>query len=98
MSAPRCWLWPDRVIGKKESRVLREEHNALCNSHAELVKALDQLQASATWAGQMIGDIPEQSHFRQTVLEARSLVKANSYEHPKILAEDDSVSTDVLPR
>lgn len=31
------WLWPDRTIGKRESRDLREEHNALVNSHAELV-------------------------------------------------------------
>jgi hypothetical protein len=25
------WLWPDRVIGKRESRRLREEHNDLVN-------------------------------------------------------------------
>ena len=31
------WHWPDHVIGKRESRRLREEHNALANSHAELV-------------------------------------------------------------
>jgi len=33
------WLWPDHAIGIKESRQLREEHNALVNSHAELVAA-----------------------------------------------------------
>ena len=27
----KTWLWPDRVIGKRESRELREEHNALVN-------------------------------------------------------------------
>lgn len=37
------WLWPDRTIGKRESRVLREEHNALFNSHAELLAALEGL-------------------------------------------------------
>ena len=35
-----AWLWPDHVIGKRESRVLREEHNAVYNSHAELLEAL----------------------------------------------------------
>ena len=34
------WHWPDHVIGKRESRRLREEHNALANSHHELVVAL----------------------------------------------------------
>lgn len=33
------WLWPDRVIGKRESRRLREEHNRLNNSHAKLLEA-----------------------------------------------------------
>lgn len=32
------WLWPDRVIGKRESRRLRDEHNALVNRVAQLVK------------------------------------------------------------
>ena len=36
---PRCWLWPDHAIGKQESRQLREEHNAVVNSHAELLAA-----------------------------------------------------------
>lgn len=36
----RSWLWPDRAIGKRASRHLREEHNALVNSHAELLAAL----------------------------------------------------------
>ena len=35
--------WPDHNIGKRESRRIREEHNALFNSHAELVTALEQL-------------------------------------------------------
>ena len=35
------WHWPDHVIGKRESRRLREEHNTLANSHAELMKAID---------------------------------------------------------
>ena len=35
------WQWPDHVIGKRESRRLREEHNALANSHAELCRTLE---------------------------------------------------------
>lgn len=34
--------WPDHNIGKRESRRIREEHNALFNSHAELLGALEQ--------------------------------------------------------
>ncbi len=33
-AAPEPWLWPDHVISKRESRALREQHNALVNSHA----------------------------------------------------------------
>lgn len=40
MNAHTAWLWPDHAIGKSESRRLREEHNALLNSHAELLEAL----------------------------------------------------------
>lgn len=39
MSAFKAFLWPDHVIGKRESRQIREEHNALYNSHAELLAA-----------------------------------------------------------
>ena len=38
------WLWPDHIIGKRESRRLREEHNALLNSHAEMYAALHGLR------------------------------------------------------
>jgi hypothetical protein len=27
-----AWLWPDHVIGKREARRLREEHNAAVNA------------------------------------------------------------------
>ena len=39
----QCWHWPDHTIGKRESRRLREEHNQLVNSHAELLTALQTL-------------------------------------------------------
>jgi hypothetical protein len=29
---PAAWLWPDRKIGKRESRRLRDEHNATVNA------------------------------------------------------------------
>ena len=37
------WLWPDHIIYKRESRRLREEHNATVNSHADLLEALEEL-------------------------------------------------------
>ena len=40
---PRSWLWPDHVIGKRESRTLREEHNRMVNVNIELLKALETL-------------------------------------------------------
>lgn len=43
----KSWLWPDHTIGKRESRQLREEHNALVNSHAELLAALQAVTATA---------------------------------------------------
>lgn len=29
--------WPDHVIGKRESRTIRQEHNMLFNSHDDLL-------------------------------------------------------------
>lgn len=40
----QSWLWPDRTIGKRESRKLREEHNALVNLNAELMEALKRTE------------------------------------------------------
>ncbi len=40
-----AWLWPDTIISKRESRELREEHNRLVNSHADLLAALEALVA-----------------------------------------------------
>lgn len=47
MNTPKhqSWLWPDRAIGKRESRELREEHNALINSHAQLLDVLRMMPA-----------------------------------------------------
>lgn len=43
----KSWLWPDRTIGKRESRELREEHNALVNRVASLEAAVKQAEAYA---------------------------------------------------
>lgn len=40
------WLWPDRVICKRESRELRDEHNNLVNIKNKLVEALQSLLGS----------------------------------------------------
>lgn len=44
-SVAKAWLWPDRHIGKRESRKLREEHNALYNEHARLIAALEEIDS-----------------------------------------------------
>lgn len=35
-----CFLWPDRAIGKKESREIREAHNATVDLAVQLRDAL----------------------------------------------------------
>lgn len=42
---PKAWLWPDRVISKRESRRLREEHNRLVNETSALLEIELQLTA-----------------------------------------------------
>jgi hypothetical protein len=42
---PKCWHWPDHVAGKRETRRLREEHNAAVNSHAELLGLAKMIDA-----------------------------------------------------
>lgn len=34
---PKPWLWPDHEIGKRESRQLREDHNAVINQLSQLL-------------------------------------------------------------
>ncbi len=44
MNTPvKPWLWPDRTIGKRESRELREEHNRAVNDHADALRVLRDL-------------------------------------------------------
>jgi hypothetical protein len=46
----RAWLWPDHVIGKREARRLREEHNAAVNERADLLAALQSVLDSVPFA------------------------------------------------
>lgn len=48
MSSQRTWLWPDRTIGKRESRDLREEHNALVKLNVELLAVLELVERDST--------------------------------------------------
>lgn len=43
LSKFKPFLWPDHVIGKRESRRIRDEHNALYNSHYRLQQAIKAL-------------------------------------------------------
>jgi len=40
----KCWLWPDHTIGKRESRRLREKHNALVNLNDELLAVCKEIE------------------------------------------------------
>ena len=41
----KSFLWPDHIIGKGESRRIREEHNAAINDMSELLEALRETLA-----------------------------------------------------
>lgn len=43
---PAAWLWPDRVIGKREARRLREEYNRVYNDRAALIEQRNALLAA----------------------------------------------------
>ena len=47
LKAPKfaAFLWPDHVISARDSRRIREEHNALLNSHANLLAALEEMMS-----------------------------------------------------
>ena len=74
---PECWLWPDHVIGKRESRKLREEHNALINVAADLLRQRDALRDACrdvnTWliSPDLSGESIE--HFRKIIRAALAL-------------------------
>lgn len=47
------FLWPDHVIGKRESAEIRTAHNALANEHEEMknmLKTLVEMHESSGWS------------------------------------------------
>lgn len=46
MDKLKSWLWPDHNIGKRESRRLRDEHNATVNVAVDLLAALRRVVAT----------------------------------------------------
>ena len=59
MKTNKFWHWPDRQIGKKESRRMRDEHNKLANEHSELLAVCeiiaDEFRACKSWSPGTIG-------------------------------------------
>jgi hypothetical protein len=46
----KCYLWPDHVIGKRESRRIRDEHNAAVNDCKIMSVALSRIAGGeADW-------------------------------------------------
>lgn len=54
------WLWPDRTIGKRESRELREEQNRLVNRLAELEEVLTAARRAVKYSKLAEADINDQ--------------------------------------
>jgi hypothetical protein len=65
----RPWLWPDHAIGKRESRTLRDEHNATANEHADLLAALRWAWPMLDRAAEQLAD-DEACEASQTMAEA----------------------------
>ena len=54
-----CFHWPDRTIGKRESRTIRESHNAtvnaLCESEERIRAAVEHITESLAFAPNVDG-------------------------------------------
>ena len=59
------FLWPDRIIGKRESRRIREEHNAAINALADALEACRLVVDR--WES---GDLAEAARACQAVIDA----------------------------
>lgn len=62
------FLWPDHVIGRRESRAIREEHNALVNAHAALLAENAALRAAMESASALI--LTARAHFPKSMHHA----------------------------
>ena len=65
------WHWPDHVIGKRESRRLREEHNALANSHAELVLIAQAYRNLLKTMAHTDGEVATYHHISDVLAKAK---------------------------
>lgn len=61
----KSFLWPDHNIGKRESRRIREEHNAAINALAEALAACRMVVER--WES---GDLAEAARACQAVIDA----------------------------
>jgi len=63
MSTNKFWFWPNHAIGKRESGVLREQHNQLANEHhalLEIAKELTKWESDpARYGGDLAGLAPK---------------------------------------
>lgn len=64
------FLWPDHVIGKRESRTIREEHNALVNAHAALLAENAALRAALESAGIRFNSLALDAHAGKNTIRA----------------------------
>jgi hypothetical protein len=69
----KTWLWPNRTIGKAESGVLREEHNAAVNENAELLVAASDAVASLNYAATVL-QAPSSSSLRENLAALRAAI------------------------
>jgi hypothetical protein len=68
----RSWLWPDHVIGKRESRRLRDEHNAAVNEAGKLAEALEGMMRAFAWNAETTVKEAGEDALQSDVRRARS--------------------------
>lgn len=68
-----CWHWPDHVIGKRESRRLREEHNALANSHHELLSIAQAYRNMLKTMAHTDGEVATFHHIEEVLAKAKEV-------------------------
>jgi hypothetical protein len=79
--------WPDHVIGKRESRRIRDEHNALFNSHGDAVRILEELES---WNQFTTGSAEDKLAALENVLKATRL-------HLRAEAESENTVNEAAP-
>lgn len=67
------WHWPDHVISKRESRRLREEHNALANSHHELLSIAEAYRNLLKTMAHTDGEVATFHHIEGVLTKAKDV-------------------------